>query len=114
MLHRDPRKGRPEAETPDAQSKTTFDESSHGREAHTANGQGEPCPPPAGAAENANLGGAGNDPNDDAEKFLNALDPGGKFTFQTFDDSEQDRKHLVKVLHGTLAQHRMKLQELND
>jgi hypothetical protein len=38
-----------------------------------------------------------------ARKFLELLDPDAEqFSFQTFDDSEQKRGHLAKVLHGTL------------
>jgi hypothetical protein len=42
----------------------------------------------------------------EAQRFLDLLDLGGSFTFQTFDD-DQDRKrgNLVKVLHGTLDTH---------
>lgn len=41
-----------------------------------------------------------------AQRFLDLLDLGGSFTFQTFDD-DQDRKsgQLTKVLHGTLDTH---------
>ena len=41
-----------------------------------------------------------------AKKFLDALDPTGVFTFQTFDD-DKDRKvlRLARVLHGTLDKH---------
>lgn len=51
----------------------------------------------------------------EAARFLAALDPDAKvFTFQTFDDNP-DRKDrdLVKVLHGTLAQHAKTLVNLN-
>ena len=51
----------------------------------------------------------------DAEKFLRAFDPStDKFTFQTFDD-RKDRKDpkLVRVLHGTLAEHWKTLSALN-
>ena len=52
----------------------------------------------------------------EAERFLACLDPVAKFfTFQTFDDnSERKDPKLVKVLHGTLAEHAAKLQRLND
>ena len=41
-----------------------------------------------------------------AALFLDALDPQGKFTFQTFDDDESRKdKKLVRVLHGTLDKH---------
>ena len=39
----------------------------------------------------------------EAERFLRAL--GGRFTFQTFDDSRRKDRRLSRVLHGTLAQH---------
>ena len=41
-----------------------------------------------------------------AKKFLDALDPDGTFTFQTFDDDKERRDlRLARVLHGTLDQH---------
>jgi hypothetical protein len=40
-----------------------------------------------------------------AERFLAALDPTGKFTFQTFDDNaDRKDKDLVSVRHGSLIQ----------
>jgi hypothetical protein len=52
----------------------------------------------------------------EAEKFLKALDPTAtKFTFQTFDDDgDRGNKDLVRVLHGTLAEHFDELKRLND
>jgi AAA domain-containing protein/DNA primase RepB-like protein len=50
---------------------------------------------------------------DEARRFLNALDPVGRFTFQTFDDTKAKRKHLVRVFHGTLEQHSDELSRLN-
>jgi hypothetical protein len=52
---------------------------------------------------------------DQAERFLTALDPNATaFTFQTFDDNaDRKDKALVKVLHGTLAQHWKALVRLN-
>ena len=43
----------------------------------------------------------------EAQRFLDALEPGGVFTFQVFDD-DQDRKsqELRAVLHGTLQENR--------
>ncbi len=35
-----------------------------------------------------------------AAAYLDALDLGGLYTFQTFDDSEQKRQELVKVFHA--------------
>lgn len=46
-------------------------------------------------------------------KFLDALDPNGVFTFQTFDDSPTKRPALAKVLHGTFAAHETELLHLN-
>jgi hypothetical protein len=34
----------------------------------------------------------------EAEQFLHVLDPGGQFTFQTFDDNENGS---AKVCHGS-------------
>ena len=50
-----------------------------------------------------------------AAKFLNALDPDREatFCFQTFDDSGETRKDLVRVLHGTLEQRAQELANLN-
>ena len=53
---------------------------------------------------------------DQAERFLTLLDEEAeRFTFQTFDDSK-DRKdnRLVRVLHGTLAEHWQELCRLNQ
>lgn len=50
----------------------------------------------------------------EASRFLGLLDPSAKpFTFQTFDDSEEKRSDVVRVLHGTLAQRFNTLAELN-
>ena len=52
---------------------------------------------------------------DEAEEFLKLLDPDARgFTFQTFDDSEQKRGGLIRVMHGTLAQHADELRRLNN
>ena len=52
----------------------------------------------------------------EAERFLKALDPQAtNCTFQTFDDNA-DRKDpkLVRILHGTLAQHEPELRRLSS
>jgi len=51
---------------------------------------------------------------DDAAALLDLLAPGEPVTFQTFDDSkDRTDRHLTRVLHGTLAQHRATLANLN-
>ncbi|HOB93475.1 MAG TPA: DNA-primase RepB domain-containing protein [Aquabacterium sp.] len=41
-----------------------------------------------------------------AHKFLDLLEAGGDFTFQTFDDNKHRKDiRLARVLHGNLAQH---------
>jgi putative DNA primase/helicase len=54
--------------------------------------------------------------DDEAQRFLTLLDPDAEsFTFQTFDDNKNRRdKTLTRVLHGTLAEHRDELTELNE
>lgn len=47
-----------------------------------------------------------------AEAFLQALDPSGTFTFQTFPDRSKDSS-LTRVLNGTFKQHRGELARLN-
>lgn len=49
-----------------------------------------------------------------AERFLALLDPTGRFTFQTFDDSPAKSGELAKVLHGTLGQRTAELKALNE
>ena len=53
-----------------------------------------------------------------ADRFLNALDPRGVFTFQTFSDRKEDKKGSfdpnAHVFHGTLAEHGPRLVELNQ
>lgn len=53
-----------------------------------------------------------------ADRFLNALDPRGAFTFQTFSDRKEDKKGSydpnAHVYHGTLAQHGPGLVALNQ
>jgi hypothetical protein len=52
---------------------------------------------------------------DEARRFLEHLDPGARyFTFQTFDDSGDDKKSLLRVLNGTLNQHAAELIRLNN
>ena len=53
---------------------------------------------------------------DQAERFLRLLDEDAeRFTFQTFDDSKDRKDHrLVRVLHGTLAEHWQELCRLNE
>ncbi|HET8701442.1 MAG TPA: DNA-primase RepB domain-containing protein [Nitrococcus sp.] len=48
-----------------------------------------------------------------AARFLDRLDPGGAFTFQTFSDSDK-RPGLAKIMHGTLGQHAATLKRLNQ
>ena len=53
-----------------------------------------------------------------ADRFLNALDAHGEFTFQTFSDRKEDKKGSfdpnARVFHGTLAEHGQQLVELNQ
>jgi hypothetical protein len=53
-----------------------------------------------------------------ADRFLNALDPRGVFTFQTFSDRKEDKNGSfdpnARVFHGTLAEHGQQLIELNQ
>jgi len=49
-----------------------------------------------------------------AKQFLDLLDSQDSFTFQTFDDSEQKRRNLAKILHGSLDQHAGELTRLNS
>lgn len=59
-----------------------------------------------------------NRPNADlsiAQQFLNALDPSGVFSFQTFDDDDKRKSEtLARVLHGTLDYHAATLSALNQ
>ena len=49
-----------------------------------------------------------------AERFLQALDPQGSFTFQTFDDNHnRKRRDLTGVLHGTYSKNQAELERLN-
>lgn len=49
----------------------------------------------------------------EAADFLQCLG-GENFIFQTFDDSEQKRKSLSRVLHGTFEQHKDELIKVNN
>ena len=50
-----------------------------------------------------------------AQRFLDALEPDGKFTFQTFADKKGSQDFtLIEVLHGTLAEHSNALDDLNQ
>lgn len=50
-----------------------------------------------------------------AQRFLDALDTGMVFTFQTFDDDAARKDfRLAKVLHGTLAEHQKRLTQLQQ
>jgi hypothetical protein len=52
---------------------------------------------------------------EEAERFLELLDPSGLFTFQTFDDNAERKDHrLARVVHGTFAQHAGALTALNQ
>jgi len=51
---------------------------------------------------------------DEAQKFLDALDPKGLFTFQTFGEGEHKKDGWLRcVLHGTFADHKDELANLN-
>lgn len=49
----------------------------------------------------------------EAATFLDMLHLGGRFTFQTFDDSEAKRKGLAEIRHGTLQQQAAWLSRMN-
>ena len=70
-----------------------------------------PCPR-SQAAERPNL----TPDRDQSERFLNLLDEEADgFSFQTFDDNKNRKDHrLVRVLHGTLAEHWQELCRLNQ
>jgi len=51
----------------------------------------------------------------EAFRFLSALDAGGKFTFQTFDDTALRKdESLSRIIHGTLEQCWPELVQLNN
>lgn len=50
-----------------------------------------------------------------AQTFLNALDPSGVFTFQTFPEGPaHSAKSPPTILHGTLKEHAPRLNQLNN
>ncbi|MDB2422249.1 phage/plasmid primase, P4 family [Paracoccaceae bacterium] len=50
----------------------------------------------------------------EAQRFLDALDPLGQFTFQTFPDRKEVSGHgLTRIVHGNLSGHEKLLKELN-
>ncbi|MHB1926717.1 MAG: AAA family ATPase [Leptospirillum sp.] len=49
----------------------------------------------------------------ETESFLQALDPMGAFTFQSFDDTPRKESYLAKVFHGSFSEHRDELARLN-
>ncbi len=51
---------------------------------------------------------------DQASRFLKALAEGEPVTFQTFDDSEEKRPQLARILHGTIDQRANELTRLNN
>lgn len=51
---------------------------------------------------------------DEARRFLHALEAGGLFQFQTFDDSKGKRSHLARTMYGTLEQYADELTRLNN
>jgi len=50
----------------------------------------------------------------EATRFLEKLDSGNGFTFQTFDDGDEEKKPLARVRHGSLEEHFPLLGQLND
>lgn len=51
----------------------------------------------------------------EAKKFLAAIAPEGKVTFQTFDDNkERNAPNLRKILHGRIEEHEQTLSQLNS
>ncbi len=48
------------------------------------------------------------------QAFLDALDPDGIFTFQTFDDKGKQNSSLARVFHGTLKEHADALTRLQQ
>ena len=52
---------------------------------------------------------------DQARKFFDALDPQGRFTFQTFGEgSAKPNSTLVSILHGGLEKHAAELERLQQ
>jgi hypothetical protein len=51
----------------------------------------------------------------EAQRFLDILEPGGHFTFQTFDDDQgRKSKELISIFHGTLDAHYETLVRYNQ
>jgi len=50
----------------------------------------------------------------EAHRFLQALEPSGRFQFQTFDDSKEKRPHLAWTAYGTLDDHAERMTALNQ
>ena len=50
----------------------------------------------------------------EAYRFLERLDEDTRFTFQTFDDRDNNNRQLVRVLHGSLEDNFQKLERLNE
>ena len=77
----------------------------------------QPCISTAATAEGS-LSSAVFEPDlEEAKRFLDLLDPGGQFTFQTFDDPKEGQKRrasLAKVYHGTLDEHADSLIAINQ
>ena len=51
---------------------------------------------------------------DQAQRFLQALDPAGIFTFQTFSDNKEVRAIPGRILHGTLEDNADELTRLQQ
>ncbi len=51
---------------------------------------------------------------DEAQRFLDVLAPDGNLTFQTFDDSDEKREDLIRILHGDLTKNASDLESLNS
>jgi hypothetical protein len=53
-------------------------------------------------------------PRIQAARFLQALDPAGRFTFQTFDDNANRKdKSLARIMHGSFEDCRERMEQLN-
>jgi len=51
---------------------------------------------------------------DQARRFLEVVAGNELVTFQSFDDSEEKRRRLARIIHGTLGQHAAQLTRLNN
>jgi hypothetical protein len=49
-----------------------------------------------------------------ANNFLEALDPGASYTFQTFPEGARVKSSSPQILHGTLREHAARLTALNN